>query len=121
MRRFLTIATPIATMALFLAIMLSASFLKKPMGKDDNFPQLLENLIQNIDNEAWDKASKEVDSLDQAWKKVLKRIQFSSERDEINYINTNIARLRGSVSAMDKAGSLMELEEAYNHWNNIGN
>lgn len=121
MRRFLTIAIPIITLALFIVIMLSASFLKKPMGQEANVSQLLEDLIQNINKEDWDKASYEVNALDQAWKKVLKRIQFSSERDEINNINTDIARLRGSVSAMDKASSLMELEEAYNHWNNIGN
>lgn len=48
------------------------------------------------------------------------RVQFSSERGEINELTTSIARLKGAIMAKDKPGALMELYEAYSHWNDLG-
>lgn len=120
MRRFIVIAIPIATLALFVCIMLSGSFLKKPFGKKDDVALSIETIMEDVNNEAWDEVAVEVDDLDKAWKKVIKRIQFSEERDEINYLTSNIARLRGAVSAKDKSDALMELNDAYSHWNELG-
>ncbi|HHU72397.1 MAG TPA: DUF4363 family protein [Clostridiales bacterium] len=120
MRRFLTIAIPIVTLALFICIMLSGSILKRPLGKDDDVPQAIENLIQKINNDDWDKVNSEIDNLEKAWKKVIHRVQFSLERDEINDLSMNIARLRGAALAEDKGNSLTELLEAYNHWKEMG-
>lgn len=121
MRRFLVIAIPIAALVFFVCIMLSGSFLKKPFGKNDDVVQEIENLTEDVYNESWEEASRKVEDLDLAWKTVLKRIQFSSERDEINDITSNIARLRGAVLAQDKSNSLIELKDAYQHWNELGN
>lgn len=120
MRRFLTIAIPIVTLALFICIMLSGSILKRPLGKNDDIPQTIENLIREVNNDDWDKVSSDIDNLEKAWKKVIHRVQFSSERDEINDLSMNIARLRGAALAEDKSNSLIELFEAYNHWNGLG-
>jgi hypothetical protein len=121
MRKFIVIAIPIAALAIFVCIMISGSFLKKPFGKNDNVAQTIEIIIEDVSNEAWDEVVVEVDELDRAWKKVKKRIQFSEERDEINFITSNIARLRGAVSAKDKSDALIELNDAYNHWIELGN
>ena len=52
--------------------------------------------------------------------KGYKGIQFSSERDEINAFTMNVARLRGAIRAQDKAISLSELSEAFEHWKQLG-
>ena len=120
MRKFLTKAIPLVTLALFICIMLSGGILKKPFGKKDDVPQAIANIIQDIDHDNWNEANKDIENLEKAWKKVIRRIQFSSERDEINYVSTSIARLRGAALAEDKANSIIELKEAYHHWKTIG-
>lgn len=120
MRKFLVIAIPIATIVLFVCIMLSGSFLKKSFTTNDDVAGTLDIIKENINKEAWDEADVEVDELDNAWRKVIKRIQFNEERDEINFLTSNIARLKGAVSAKDKSGALMELDDAYNHWEELG-
>lgn len=120
MRKFITVAIPIVAIALFICIMLSGGFLKKPIGKEKGIPQAIENVIQDVNNEDWEEASKSTDDLDKTWKKVIFRIQFSSERDEMNYLSTNIARLQGAILAKDKASALLELYEANDHWEGLG-
>lgn len=120
MRRFLTVAIPIVMLAIFIVVMLSGSFLKKPFGKNDNLPSTIKLMINDVNNEDWEKLSEEVDKLDNMWKRIIKRVQFSVERDELNFLSTNIARLRGAIMAEDKASALIELSEAFNHWKELG-
>lgn len=120
MRKFLTVAIPIVTLAIFICVMLSGGILKKPLGKNDDFSQAIENAIQDINQDNWVEANKDIENLEKAWKKVIHRIQFSAERDEINDISTSIARLRGAARVEDKANSIIELYEAYHHWSVIG-
>lgn len=121
MRKLITAAIPIITLALFICIMLSSGFLKKPLGEKDNIPETIEHLIWEVNQEAWDEADRDVEDLYQAWKTVVRRIQFSSERDELNKLSSSIARLRGAVQAKDKVISLMELYEAYDCFEELGN
>lgn len=120
MRKFLVISIPIVSLALFILVMLSGDFLKKPFGKDDNIPESIQILVNNINEGKWEEAVNNTDKLSSAWKKVVMRVQFSSERDEINAFTMNVARLRGAIMARDKASSLTELEEAYEHWRELG-
>ena len=120
MRKFITVFTPVAAIILFVCIMLSGSLLKKPLNHNDDIPMKLENIIDDINRGAWDDADAEVENLNKVWKKVIVRIQFSSERDEINYLSVNIARLRGGIQAKDKSGALMEAYEAKEHWKSLG-
>ncbi|MDD4113375.1 MAG: DUF4363 family protein [Herbinix sp.] len=121
MRRFLIIAIPIVTLLLFFIIMISGNILKKPLGKDDNIPRSIHDIIDAVDNEAWDEADGKLRGLEGAWEKVVFRAQFGSEREEIKNITTSIARLKGAIKAEDKAGALMESYEAFNHWLELGN
>lgn len=120
MRKFLVVSIPIITLVLFICIMLSGGFLKKPLGENDDFEQVLTKTIEDVNNEAWDKVNDEVQELSRIWMKIIKRVQFSQERDEINSVTSNIARLQGAALAEDKAASLMELYDAYNHWKELG-
>ncbi|MCE5220932.1 MAG: DUF4363 family protein [Clostridium sp.] len=121
MRKFLVITIPIVTLAFFILIMLTSSILKGPLGKDDNIPKSIELIIQDIDSENWEEANNKTEKLSNTWEKIIKRVQFSSERDEINSFSTNIARLRGTIMAKDKSSSFAELNEAYDHWKELGN
>ena len=98
-------------------VMLSGDLLKQPLGGDDNIPQSIETLVQDINHENWEAAKQDTDNLNRVWDKVVNRVQFSSERDEINAFSSNIARLRGAIQAKDKS---IELSDAYEHWKGLG-
>lgn len=120
MRKFLILAIPISSLAIFILVMLSGNFLKKPLGANDSVPGTIEGIIEDINNEKWEDAGIKTQELDTMWKRVVKRVQFSSERDEINFLSMNIARLRGAIMAKDKADAMIELNEAYEHWEELG-
>ena len=120
MRRFLMIAIPIITLVFFVIVMLSGDILKQPLGGDDNIPQSIETIIQDVSHENWEAANQNTDNLNKVWDKVVTRVQFSSERDEINDLSMNIARLRGAIQAKDKSIAFTELSEAYEHWKELG-
>lgn len=121
MRKFLVISIPIVTLILFVLIMFSGNILKRTLGKDDNIPESIQLIIQDIESENWEDADNKTHDLSNTWKKVVKRIQFSSERDEINSFSSNMARLHGAIMAKDKSSSFAELNEAQDHWEELGN
>lgn len=111
---------PILMIAIFILIMVSDNFLKKPMGDDDDVPAYIQSIIQDIISDKWDSAEDKTEQLSKAWRKVVNRIQFSAEKDEINEFDMNLARLRGAIIAKDKSNAIMELTEAKEHWDNVG-
>jgi hypothetical protein len=120
MRKFLVISIPIVTLILFIIIMLSDNYLKNPISNGDNIPLTIEEIRQEIEKDNWEESIKKTDNLSNAWDKVVKRIQFSAEKDEIDGFYMNLSRLRGAIAAMDKSNAFMELNEAYEHWGNLG-
>lgn len=120
MRKALVICLPIGTIIFFVLIMLSGSYLKMPIGKDDSITDLVQVLINNVNNEEWEEANYNTDKLSEAWDKIVRRVQFSAERDEINDFAVNVERLRGAIMAKDKGASLSELYEAHEHWRGLG-
>lgn len=120
MRKFLIYAIPVTLLAVFILIMQSGKILKKPISGNDNIPESINDMIEAVSNDSWEDADKKLESLTKAWDKVLTRVQFSSERDEINKISTCIARLKGAVRSKDKTNALMELNETYIHWEDLG-
>jgi len=120
MRKFLVITLPIVTLTIFILIMFSSSILKGTFKNDDNISESIQSIIQDIELENWDAANSKTDKLKMTWEKVVKKVQFSSERDEINSFSTNIARLQGSIKAKDKSNSYSELNEALDHWIELG-
>jgi hypothetical protein len=116
----MVIAIPIVTLVFFVLIMLSGDILKQPLVGDDNIPQSIETIIQDVNHENWTAANQNTENLNRVWNKIVTRVQFSSERDEINAFSMNIARLRGAIQAKDKSSGLIELNEAYEHWKELG-
>ncbi|KOR23786.1 DUF4363 family protein [Clostridium sporogenes] len=120
MRRFLIRTIPIVALSFFVAIMLSASYMKKPRNQGENVDQFMSSTIEYVKNEDWNNAEKEMEKLDLAWNKVLKRVQFSSELDQINYLSESIDKAKGGITAKDKGISLSNLTSFYEEWQNIG-
>lgn len=120
MRRFIVIAIPIGTLALFIFVMLSSRILKMPLGKEDNIPKQIQIIQDHVKNERWEEVDKEAQKLNEIWNNIVTRVQFSAERDEINSFNVCLARLNGAITAKDKTSALLEINEALEHWKNIG-
>jgi hypothetical protein len=120
LRKFMVIAIPLFSLLIFVGIMLSGDFLKKPLGNYDDIPGSINELIQTVQSEKWDEAGIKVKELNAKWKRIVNRVQFSSERDEINFFSMSLARLEGAILVKDKINAVMELKEAYEHWDQLG-
>jgi len=64
--------------------MLSSSILKNTGFIENNIPGYIEALRSNVSEEDWETVANKLEKLDNAWEKTIKRIQFSTERSEIN-------------------------------------
>jgi hypothetical protein len=120
MKKFMIRAIPIVTLIFFVLVMLSDNILKKPLGKNDDVPGSIQLTLKAVNAEKWDDAQRNTEALAKAWNKVVKRVQFSAEKDELNYFDANLARLRGAIMTKNKSEATLELSEAYEHWDNIG-
>ena len=120
MRKFLVIAIPVVAIVAFILIMISDNWLKNSLGDGENIPDIISGVIEDINDEKWDETENGIRKLESSWDRVINRVQFSVERDEINSFDSNLARLKGTVLARDKAGSLAEIYEALEHWKGMG-
>lgn len=120
MKKFFVVAIPIVMLIMFILVMISDNLLKRPFGTDDNVPGYTQAIMQDIAKEKWTEANENTEQLSKAWKKVVRRIQYSAEKGEMDALSASIARLRGAIEAQDKSGAFMELNEIYEHWKDVG-
>ena len=119
MKKFISYTIPIVTLTVFVLIMLSGNYFKKPRNSSEDVVSFVELSVGHANSEKWDKLEQDVTNIDFAWKKIIPRIQFSVERDEIYNISLNIASLRGSIASKDKSSTLIELNEIIENWNEL--
>ena len=105
--------------AVFIFIMNSGDLFKKPLGSGDDFMLYMNHLEENISVNDWQTAGINYEKLHRAWKKIVPRIQYSVEKDEINAIDVNLARLESCITSQDKTLALLELNEAREHWHDL--
>jgi predicted Mrr-cat superfamily restriction endonuclease len=110
---------PAIVIAFFIAIMNAGAYLKAPWREDDNVPKYFQMVEADVKTEQWSAAKDDLDKLEKAWKIVIRRVQFDVERDELNRLSANLARLEGSIEAEDKGSALAELAEAREHWEEL--
>lgn len=120
MKKSIRILIPVILLAFFIAVMTTGALLKKPMGKKDDLIHYIELMEEEILEQNWKEASDHLSDAKKAWKKVVTRIQFSAERDEINELHKTLDRTSGFIKAEDKGGAMAELAEARNIWTELG-
>lgn len=116
MKKFISYAIPMLTLTAFILLMLGGNYLKRPLSPSENVVAYAELSIEHAKAQKWDMLEKDVVNIDFAWKKIMPRIQFSVERDELYNINLNIARLKGSITSEDKTSTIIELNELLENW-----
>lgn len=119
MKNFSRYLIPLVAVAIFIIVMLSGRHLKKPMSPSEDVLGFVQITMNDVMKENWAKVRDDISNLENAWKKIVPRIQFSVERDEIYNIGVNIARLKGASIAEDKSSILMELHELLENWDEL--
>lgn len=119
MRKLLVRAIPVIAVITFVCVMLSGEYMKKPRNEQEDVNKYISVTMAYVEAGDWEKAQEEMDKLDNACRKVLKRVQFGSELDEINDLTNSIARIKGAIRAKDLGITLSELTEFYDQWENI--
>mgnify|MGYP001163052965 CR=1 FL=1 len=120
MSRFLLAKViPTLVLALFVFLMNSGTILKIH-GLSDPVPAYFDRLESMITQEQWPTAAENARRMEGAWRKVVRRLQFSEERDEINNFRHSLARMKGYIAAADKGGALAELKELEETWADLG-
>ena len=119
MKKFISYAIPIVTLVAFVLIMLGGNYFKKPQSPSEDIVAFVELSIKHAKIENWDMLDKDIVNIDTAWKKIMPRIQFSVERDEIYNISLNVARLKGSIASENKTSTLIDLYEIIENWDEL--
>ncbi|WP_338587075.1 DUF4363 family protein [Paenibacillus sp. Y5S-9] len=119
-RFWLLYVLPIFLILVFIAIMASGAFLKKPFGKDDRLLESVQMLEKQVEGKQWTEAKSQINYAMQAWDKVVNRIQFSVERESIYDILGTLARMKGGVAAQDDKAIMEEIYYFYVLWDNLG-
>ena len=119
-RFWLLYVLPIFLILVFVAIMASGAFLKKPFGNDDRLLESIQTLEKQVEGKQWTEAKSQVNYAMQAWDKVVNRIQFSVERETIYDILGTLARIKGGVAAEDDKAIMEEIYYFYVLWDNLG-
>lgn len=110
---------PALTLALFVVLMNSGKLLKT-YALPDPVPGYFDRLERLITQEQWPAAAENAKKMEAAWRRVVRRLQFSEERDEINNFRHSLARMKGYIAAADKGGALAELKELEETWADLG-
>ncbi|MFT5872830.1 MAG: hypothetical protein ACI8WT_001767 [Clostridium sp.] len=119
MKKFISYAIPLVTLTAFVLLMLGGNYLKKPRNPSEDIVAFVELSIKHAKVEKWDMLQQDIKSIEFAWKKIIPRIQFSVERDEIYNISLNIASLKGAIASEDKSSTLIELNQIMENWDEL--
>ncbi|MEL7564821.1 MAG: DUF4363 family protein [Dehalobacterium sp.] len=98
----------------------STNYFKKPFSHDDNVQLHISNINSMVDKEDWAQAAKELKELETAWDKVVKRVQFTGEEDDIKKIYEALYRLQFMIKIKDLPGVKQELATIEFSWHDIG-
>lgn len=120
-RFWLLYVTPILLLLLFIAIMVSGSFLKQPFGTQDRLLESIQTLEKQVESKQWSAAKSQIDYAMKAWKRIVNRVQFSVERETIYDILGTLARMKGGIVAEDDQALMEEIHYFYVLWDDLGN
>ncbi|HHW13056.1 MAG TPA: DUF4363 family protein [Firmicutes bacterium] len=115
----MTKVIPSVILAIFILFMNSGTFFKK-YGLTEPVPFYFQRIEQMITRGEWQEAAANLNRLESAWRRAVRLLQFSEERDEINNFQHSLARLKGYVAAEETGGALAALYELEETWADLG-
>ncbi|GAA5417814.1 hypothetical protein Pryu01_02890 [Paraliobacillus ryukyuensis] len=118
-KKFFLYFIPLCTLALFIFVMNSGSLLKQPLSKEDQLYESIYQIETNVKEKAWKKANKNINYAEAAWKKIVRRIQFSVEKEYIIDLNGTLSRIKGGIAARDDKAIMEEVYYFYELWHNL--
>jgi hypothetical protein len=119
-RKWLIIVVPLLFLLVSVGIMAGGSFLKQPMGEDDRLLEAIQQLEKKVKGKDWKQANERSTYAMKAWKKVVNRIQFSTEREYMLEISGVLSRIQGGIEAEDDKAIIEEIYYFYDLWDNLG-
>lgn len=119
MKKTFKIILPIIVIISFIVIMNAGGYLKKPLDKEDDVYYYLKAIENNIYNEDWEMAEENLVLLENAWDKVLFRIQMSIEGIRINDFFAEMAHLKGAINSRSREIGIIEIVTLIEVWNQI--
>ncbi len=118
-KKFFLYFIPLCTLALFIFVMNSGSLLKQPLSKEDQLYKSIYQIETNVKEKDWKKANKNINYAETAWKKIVRRIQFSVEKEYIIDLNGTLSRIKGGIAARDDKAIMEEVYYFYELWHNL--
>jgi translation initiation factor 1 (eIF-1/SUI1) len=91
-----------------------------PYLKPDDINRDLNNLEKNIDVANWKESQIDIKEIKSNFRRTVSLIQFFVEKDDINNLTNNLARLESSIKSKNKSSALLEVGEARQRWDTIG-
>lgn len=118
-RKGLIFSVVVITLAFFIFIMKSGGLLKQSFNDHDDVKQYVADLDEAIGREQWGKSAILYTQLEDAWRTVSRRVQFSVERDDLEGFNQSLASLKGSIRARSVENAIIHLEEVKSFWKHL--
>jgi hypothetical protein len=106
--------------AISIVVMESGEYIKGMKLDGESIPELLDEAEENINSRNYSAALSNINQIDKYFRKILKFIQFSVERDESNSFAHNLAHLKGHLLSEDYAESLSQVTLLKSYWEHLG-
>ncbi|MFO8060846.1 MAG: DUF4363 family protein [Bacillota bacterium] len=119
-RNWLLYIGVILVLALFYVSLSTVPWMKRPFGPREDVEGYLDDLIRLVDEEQWDEAGENLPDLEEAWDRVIARLQLVLERDEVNRFTAGLVRLKVAVEQRDATRALTELAQMRQVWQDMG-
>ena len=120
MKKFLAVILTVGLLGIFVLVMQSGNFFKRANNPQEDLEGSLASLEELVDMGDWKSAYQKADELENVFRKLEKKMQFSEERDRIDDLTVSLARIKGYIKGEDKGGSVAEIKDALTNWEDIG-
>ncbi len=105
--------------AAVLIALCSCTLLVKPLDKNMHFSEQLSQLENDIRNENWEQADKNLETAKKAWKKLKPWIQVDIDHDYVHEIEENLAKLEAYIDTEEQADALANMLLIQETWGDI--
>lgn len=121
LRRILLYIAIALILVTIILVLTAGTFIKQPIGTDQNINEALSKLKNEIESEEWTSAAVTLEQLNSTWKKLLPQIQFSIERQEEMLFEQQLIRLDKAIKYQDQMEAEVEYGILQHTWKNLGN